>query len=135
MKDIYYLLIDLLHQMWRFRRLSMIAMWSVGMLGSLVVLALPDVYEANARFYIDASSRLRDVVSQLGMTPSVSSRVFLVRQALLGRPQIERVVSEVGLDADAGTEEERESLVLEMMEELELESGRGDEAQNLLSLS
>lgn len=135
MKDIYYLLIDLLHQMWRFRRSSMIAMWSVGMLGSLAVLSLPDVYEANARFYIDASSRLRDVVSQLGMTPSVSSRVFLVRQALLGRPQIERVVSEVGLDADARTEEERESLVLEMMEELELESGRGNEAQNLFTVT
>ncbi len=135
MKDIYYLLIDLLHQMWRFRRFSMIAMWTIGMLGSLAVLSLPNVYEANARFYIDASSRLRDVVSQLGMTPSVSSRVFLVRQALLGRPQIERVIAEVGLDAEATTEADREQLVLEMMEDLQLETGRGDEAQNLFTVT
>ena len=135
MKDIYVLLIDLLHQMWRFRRWSLIAMWSVGLLGSLVVLTLPNVYEANAKFYIDANSRLRDVVSQLGMTPSVSSRVFLVRQALLGRPQIERVIKEVGLDADAHNDEEREAIILEMMEKLVLETGRGDEAQNLFTVT
>jgi polysaccharide chain length determinant protein (PEP-CTERM system associated) len=135
MKDIYYFILDLLRQMWRFRWWSMTAMWALGLLGGIGVLALPNVYEAKAQFYIDANSRLRDVVSQLGMSPGVSSRVFLVSQAMIGRPQIERVVSEVGLDVDAGDEEERQSIVSEVMEKLKLESGRGEEAQNLFTIT
>ena len=135
MKDIYYIVLDLLRQMWRYRWWSVTALWIVGLLGGLGVLALPNVYEAKAQFYIDANSRLRDVVSQLGMSPGVSSRVFLVSQAMLGRPQIERVVAEVGLDADASGEEEREAIVSEVMEKLALESGRGEEAKNLFTIS
>lgn len=135
MKDIYYIILDLLRQMWRFRWWSMGAMWLVGLLGGLGVLALPNVYEAKAQFYIDANSRLRDVVSQLGMSPGVSSRVFLVRQAMISRPQIERVVSETGLDAEAENAEDREVVISEVMEKLSLESGRGEEAQNLFTIT
>ncbi|MEZ5597657.1 MAG: hypothetical protein R3E84_14925 [Pseudomonadales bacterium] len=135
MRDLYQLLLDTLRQMWRFRRAGMTAMWTIGLLGGLLVLSLPNVYESQAKFYIDASSRLRVVVSKLGMSPNVSSPVFLVRQALLGRPQIEAVIHTVGLDDKVRDEEDMEELVGSVMKRLELESGSGDEGQNLFTVT
>ena len=97
MKDMYFLILDILRQMWRFRWWSVLVLWVIGLLGAIGIMALPNVYEARAQFYVDADSRLRDVVSKIGMTPGVSSRLLLVEQAMLGKPSLESVAEHTGL--------------------------------------
>ena len=120
---------------WYYRWTAIGVAWAISVAGWTAVYLLPNVYEANAQFYVDASSRLREVVKQLGMEPDVASRVFLVRQAMLGRPQLERVARETDLDLSVNTPEDEEALYTRLRETISLTTGRGREAQNLFDLS
>ena len=111
MQDLYHLIQTELRGAWRYRWLALIAAWIVCALGWLLVFSMPDIYEARARVYVDADSRLADVMGEVGVRPGVGSRVYIVRQAMLGRPQLERVARESDLDLRARTEEEKEALL------------------------
>ena len=120
---------------WSNRWVILIVSAVVSFAGFSSVLAMPNIYEAKARFYLDASSRLRDVVSALGMEPDVNSRVYLVRQAITSRPQLERVARATDLDLTVTTEEEKEALLNRMREKINISTGKGREGQNLYSVT
>ncbi len=121
---------------WRYRWYAMAAAWLICLLGWGFVLSMPDIYQANARVYVDADSRLAEVVGQVGVPPGVGSRVFVVRQAMLGRPQLERVARETDLDLRATNEEEKEMLLASLREKISVTTGRSsNQAQNLYSIS
>jgi polysaccharide chain length determinant protein (PEP-CTERM system associated) len=109
--------------------------WVVCVAGWSMVLAMPDIYQATARVYVDADSRLADVVGQIGVAPGVGSRVFVVRQAMLGIPQLERVARETDLDLRARTDDEKEALLLALRDKISVSTGRSREAQNLYTIS
>ncbi len=119
---------------WRHRRWALFVSIVVGALGGTIVFMLPDIYEAKATFYVDANSRLRTVVSELGMEPNVDSRIYLVRQAMMGRPQLEEVVRENGLDRFAESSSEQESLLADLHRNIRISTGRHREAQNLFAI-
>ena len=70
---------------WRYRWVAMAVTWVVCILGWLAVYNLPNIYEAKAKVYVDAQSRLAKVMGQVGVAPGVGGQVFIVRQALVGR--------------------------------------------------
>ncbi len=105
-------------------------MWIIGLGGAMFVLSLPNIYEARAQFYVDADSRLRIVVDELGMTPGVESRVFLVSQALKGRPKLEQVAEEAGLFESDNGEVDHDGVITSLMEKVQVETGHGTEGQN-----
>ncbi|MBT8080171.1 MAG: hypothetical protein KJO31_16450 [Gammaproteobacteria bacterium] len=124
-----------LRGMWRYRWAAMVVAWTVCLFGWISVFSMPDIYQANAKVYVDADSRLADVMGQVGVAPGVGSRVFVVRQAMLGRPQLERVARETDLDLRAGTEEEKEALLFNLSEKVSVTSGRSSQARNLYTIS
>ena len=99
------------------------------------VLSMADEYRANAKFYVDANSRIRKVVSNLGMEPNVNSRMFLVRQALLSRGQLEDVIRQTDLDISASTDADMEALIARLRERINFGAGRSREASNLYEIS
>jgi len=120
---------------WRYRWYAIITAWAICIAGWLFVFTLPDIYEARAQVYVDADSRLADVMGSVGVAPGVGSRVFVVRQAMLGRPQIERVARETDLDLRARTTEEKEKLYEALRENIGVGSGRSRQAQNLYTIT
>lgn len=120
---------------WRFRWHGMAAAWIACLLGWVGVLWLPDVYEARARVFVDTSSRLREVLGTIAFAPDIESRVNIVRQAILGRPQLEKVAAETGLVRDADTDEDRERLILQLMETIEVEEGRSSTDRNMFRIA
>ena len=90
MNELFHLLRTELRGSWRYRWYAIITAWAVCLAGWLFVFTMPDIYEARAQVYVDADSRLADVMGSVGVAPGVGSRVFVVRQAMLGRPQLER---------------------------------------------
>ena len=124
-----------LRGMWRYRWPAMLAAWVVCLVGWVSVFSMPDIYQASAKVYVDADSRLADVMGQVGVAPGVGSRVFVVRQAMLGRPQLERVARETDLDLRASTEEEKEKLLFNLGEKVSVISGRSSQARNLYTIS
>lgn len=124
-----------LHGCWRYRWQAIITAWAICIAGWLFVLSMPDIYQASARVYVDADSRLAEVVGQVGVAPGVGSRVFVVRQAMLGQPQLERVARETDLDLRARTEDERVKLIVSLSEKVSVTTGRTSQAQNLYTIS
>ena len=135
MQELFQRLLMELRGSWRFRWLALVVAWAICLLGWLGVFTMKDVYEARAQVFVDADSRLAEVMGQVGVDPGVGSSVFVVRQAMLGLPQLERVARETGLDKRATTSAEREDLLLSLRESLAINSGRSRESQNLYTIS
>ena len=135
MRELLHLLRTEIRGSWRYRWAAMIVAWIVCVLGWLSVFSMPDMYGARAQVYVDADSRLADVMGAVGVAPGVGSRVYVVRQAMLGRPQLERVARETDLDLRARTPEEKESLITGLRERIGVKSGRLREAQNLYTIT
>ena len=135
MQEIWQLIRSEIIGAWRYRWVAMIVAWLACVGGWLFVISMPDIYEARAKVFVDADSRLATVVGQVAASPSVRSRVFVVRQAMLGIPQLEKVARETDLDLRARTEEEREALLTSLRERIGITTGRTDESKNLYSIT
>lgn len=120
---------------WRYRWRSLLVAWVVCLIGWFVVYSMPNVYEAHAEVFVDADSRLVEVMGQVGVAPGVGATVFIVRQAMLGRPQLEKVARETGLDQRALTDEDYDALISGLKEKISISSGRASIGRNLYSIS
>ena len=120
---------------WRYRWVAMIVAWIVCIVGWIFVLSMPDIYQARAKIYMAADTRLAGAVGQVGAPTGVESRVFVVRQAMLGRPQLERVARESEMDLRARTEEEHENMITSLSERIGVTTGRTGELKNLYSIT
>jgi polysaccharide chain length determinant protein (PEP-CTERM system associated) len=111
----------LIHEMrglWRFRRIGLVSAWIVCLLGWIVVYAIPESYEAHARVNVDTRTALRPLLQGLAVDQDVESQLTMVRQALLGRNNLEKVARTVGLDVTATTPAERERLLASLTERI-----------------
>lgn len=96
---------------WRFRRYALAVAWGVCLFGWFVVFTIPDSYQSTARVNVDTRTALSKAVDGLVVNMDVESQLNLVRQALLGRANLEKVAQQVGLDVTARTGPEREALL------------------------
>jgi polysaccharide chain length determinant protein (PEP-CTERM system associated) len=124
MKELFDNILAELRSAWRYRWSALGVAWLVCLLGWFVVLSLPDAYMAGARVFVDTSSRLRDVLGRIAFEPDVQSRVALVRQAMLGRPQLEKVAKAAGLDLRAKTPDDYERLLDELPVKIQINAAR-----------
>lgn len=120
---------------WRYRWPALAVSWAACVLGAAVVLSLPDVYQANARVFVDTSSRLRDVLGTIAFEPDIESRVNIVRQAMLGRPQLEKVATETGLILQAESGDDRERLMEGLLDKITISVGRSNIDRNLFRIT
>ena len=135
MQEMMHMLLNELRGSWRYRWIAVLVTWLVCLLGWTAVYSLPDTYQAYTQVYVDARSRLAEVMGQVGVSPSVGSRVFVVRQAMLGQPQLERVARETGLSARATNAEDEEALYTELREKIVVATGRTSESSNLYTIA
>lgn len=88
-----------LRGIWKYRWLGLWVAWGVCAVGWATVLLLPNKYESSARVYVDTRTPLRRVIdSRIGVEQDVTSEIDMVRQAMLSRPQLERVARLANLD-------------------------------------
>lgn len=117
--------IDELRGAWRFRWLAMGLAWLVCLAGWLFVFAMPDMYEATAKVFVDTRTVLRPLLRDLTVESDVDSQLTLVRQAMLGRPQLERVARETDLDLRAETPEARAAMIDTLRTRISIQGGPG----------
>jgi polysaccharide chain length determinant protein (PEP-CTERM system associated) len=96
---------------WRFRWYAMAIVWVVCIGGWIYVIRTPDVFQAKARVYVDTSTAVRKLVQGLVTDQGVEQQLNLVRQAMLGRPALEKVARETDLDLRASTPAAMEELL------------------------
>ena len=106
---------------WRYRWTAVAVAWAFCVIGWLVVYALPDTYESEAKVYVDTSSTLQPLLDKMTIGNDVLSRVELVTKAMLGRPLLERVARETDLHLRADSSAQMESLITGMRKRIDIQ--------------
>ena len=104
--------------------------WLVCLLGWLVVMALPSVYESSARVYVDTRTALSPVIQGLAIQQDVGAQLNLVQESLLSEAQIARVIDEAGLAEGATTEAELGAVIEKLRDQVSVSvQPSGDRSQ------
>ncbi|HEY0941121.1 MAG TPA: XrtA system polysaccharide chain length determinant [Steroidobacter sp.] len=120
-------ILDEVRGAWRFRWMALAAAWALCLIGWIVVLSLPDMYQASARVFVDTRTVLRPLLEGLAINSDVDSQLNMVRQAMLGRPQLERVARETGLAQRAITPQELSVLIDKLRARIQIMGGAQEE--------
>jgi polysaccharide chain length determinant protein (PEP-CTERM system associated) len=89
--------LDEVRGIWRFRWPGFAVAAIIAVLGSLVVFALPDRYQAEARVFVDTRTALKPALQGLTVDQNVDAQINFVRQALLEGPELEAIAKETGV--------------------------------------
>lgn len=103
---------------WQRRWLALAIAWGAALLAWLVVLALPNRFEASAKVYVDARTALRPMLEGIAIEEDYESQLSLVREALLSRPQLEAVARKTNLDAKVTTPAQMDELVTSLQKKI-----------------
>ncbi|HVO22997.1 MAG TPA: XrtA system polysaccharide chain length determinant [Candidatus Margulisiibacteriota bacterium] len=116
-------LLEQLRGLWRFRWTGMATAWAVLVLGLIVITVLPDRYEASATVFVDTQTALSAATRNLAVDENTDAQIQLVREALLGGPQLGKIADDTGLTARARTPEERQKVVDKLRKEIQITGG------------
>ena len=111
--------------MWKHRWLGLLVAWLVTAIGCVVVLSVPDKYEASARIFVDTQSILKPLMSGLAVQPNVEQQIVMLSRTLISRPNVEKLIRMADLDLGTKSKAAQEALVDELMNTLKIQnSGR-----------
>lgn len=100
-----------LRGMWHYRWLGLGVAWVVGAIGVAVVLQIPDKYEASARIYVNTASILKPLMTGMTVLQNDADQIAALSRLVISRPNVEKLVQTVGLDAGSKSKAEYEGVV------------------------
>src|ERR1700723_3485829 len=117
---------------WRFRWPALAAAAIACVIGWVVVFALPDRYEADARVFVDTRTALKPALQGLTTEQNVDAQINYVRQSLLEGPQLEKIAKTTGVLPGTLTDERSRGRILAMLSDsisltVENAGSQGDE--------
>ncbi len=108
--------------MWKHRWMGLLTAWIVAAIGVVVVLVVPDKYEASARIYVDTQSILKPLMSGLAVQPNVEQQVTMLSRTLISRPNIEKLIRMADLDLGTQSKAAQEALIENLTKSLEIKT-------------
>lgn len=102
---------SILRGMWHYRWPAVVVAWAVAIAGAVVVMRIPDQYEATARIYVDTQSILKPLMAGLTVQPNVTQQINMLSRTLLSRPNLEKLVRMADLDLGASTKADQDAVV------------------------
>src|SRR5512141_429657 len=100
--------------MWRRRWIGLAVAWIVAIVGAVVLLRIPDRYEATARVYVDTQTVLKPLMSGLAVQPNVDEQIAMLARTLIARPNVEKIIRSSDLDITTKTQIDKDKLVDEV---------------------
>jgi uncharacterized protein involved in exopolysaccharide biosynthesis len=90
------------HALWRRRWLALATAWALMLLGSTIVVLLPDQYESSARVYVDTDSLIGPLLKGIAVEDDPTQQLAIMQSTLLSRPNLTEVAKAVfpGVDAN-----------------------------------
>jgi uncharacterized protein involved in exopolysaccharide biosynthesis len=83
------------YAIWRRRWIALGTAWALMLLGSTVVVLLPDQYEASTRVYVDTDSLMGPLLKGIAVQDDLSKQLVVMQSTLLSRPNLMKVVRSV----------------------------------------
>lgn len=114
---------------WRRRWYGLCLAWVICVAGWLAVERLPDRYQSSAQVNIDTTSMLRPLMAGIAadLSAGAMAQLNLVRQTLLTRPNLERIMRMTDLDLMAKSEVDKEEIMASLRSRLSVAKGSGDD--------
>jgi polysaccharide chain length determinant protein (PEP-CTERM system associated) len=121
----------------RFRWYGMAIAWIGCLAGWAFLTVMPDVYEAQARVYLDTSSELEPLLRGQIVEKDINSQLAYVQEALLGRDSMERVVDNTPLADRVHDDQDREAMLARLAQSIEVEAAgtNRNQANNLFHIA
>lgn len=91
-----------------------------GALGLAAVMAIPAKYEASARVFVNTESILKPLMAGMTVAPDINQRIAILSRLLVSRPNVEKLISLSGLDAQINSKEELERRIDELIRDLQI---------------
>jgi polysaccharide chain length determinant protein (PEP-CTERM system associated) len=135
MRELVAQLIVHLHGAWRYRWHAVAVAWIVAVVGWAATMALPPIYEARARVYVDSESVLKPLLLGLAVNRDTENRVNMMARMIMGRTNLERVARETDLSLRAHSPAQFEELINSLARHVTLESGGSGAASNVTGLN
>jgi protein tyrosine kinase modulator len=132
MQDIFEEIIDYLKGIWLKRRYIIIATWLICPIGWYFVATMPNVYQSEARVYVDTQSLLRPLLKGLTVETNPNTQIRLMVKTLLSRPNLERISRMTDLDVQANTSAQYEAIIKNLKDNIKISSAR---RENIFTLS
>jgi polysaccharide chain length determinant protein (PEP-CTERM system associated) len=125
-------IIDYLKGVWIKKRYVMICSWLICPIGFIYVASMPDVYESEARVFVDTRSVLQPLLRGLAIQTNPQQEIAMMVKTLLSRSNLEIIARESDLDITAKNPSEYENLIASLGNDIKLRSGGRD---NIYSIS
>jgi polysaccharide chain length determinant protein (PEP-CTERM system associated) len=103
--------LSILRGVWRRRWFGLAVAWGVAVLGAVVLLRIPDRYEASARVFVDTQTVLKPLMAGLAIQPNIDEQISMLARTLITRPNIENIMRSADMDVAAVSQDERERVV------------------------
>ena len=113
-------LLEQLRGLWRFRWIGLAAAWIVLLLALVLITVLPNRYEASATVFVNTQTAVGAATRTLTLDENLDSQIQLVREALLGGPQLGKIADDTGLTANARTPEERQKVIDKLRSQIQI---------------
>jgi len=127
MDEILQQVLTALRGMWRRRWIGLAVAWTVAVIGAVVLLRIPDRYEATARVYVDTQTVLRPLMAGLAIQPNVEEQINMLARTLITRPNVEKLIRSADLDLATMSQIEKDKLVDSVTQRIKFAgAGRGD---------
>ncbi len=123
--------VSVLKGMWKHRWPGLAVAWFVAVVGIVVVLAVPDKYEATARIFVDTQSILKPLMSGLAVQPNVEQQVTMLSRTLISRPNVEKLIRMADLDLASTSKAAQEALIERLTKTLEIKTAGRDNLYTL----
>ena len=120
-----------LNQLWKRRWTTIAVTWFLCLAGWGYVALLPDIYRSSVRVYIDTTNLLRPLLRDIAVEPNIGDEVRVMRETLLSKPNIQKVLRITDLDLTVKTPEDMEDLIKQVKRDTRLTSTQ----TNLFSIS
>ena len=118
--------LSILQGMWQWRWIGLLIAWVVGIVAAIVVVRMPDQFEASARIYVDTQSVLKPLMSGLAVQPNVDQQIGILSRTLISRPNVEKLSRMADLDHGVQSKEEQDRLIDHLMRTLQIGSAGRD---------
>ncbi len=131
MNEVYQQLISILYGVWRKRIIAISVAWVICVVGWVFVAQIPNKYESEARIHVDAETFLKPLLGRMAVQNNIYNQVAMMRQTLISRPNIEKVIRMTDQDLLINNDEEMEDKINEIMDGVNI----AIQAANLFSIS
>jgi uncharacterized protein involved in exopolysaccharide biosynthesis len=98
------------HALWRRRWIALGIAWALMLLGSTIVILLPNQYESSARVYVDTDSLMGPLLKGIAVQNDLSQQLLVMESTLLSRPNLLKLVHSIYPATDDNNQNEIENI-------------------------